>query len=73
MAVSLIRWRLRDPGENDNRVRWTKVHRVSLHAADLTACHQLIPEHPYMVDRDDQIPAAADRCKRCENADHTER
>lgn len=66
-----IRWRLNDPAE-ERAVRWSRVHRVSLHADDLTACHLLIPEHPYMVDRDDDIPEAAPRCKRCLNPDHRE-
>ncbi len=65
--ASKLRWRLNDPSE-ENRQRWTKVHLVSFHANDLTACHMLIPEHPYMVDYDDQIPADADRCKRCATA-----
>jgi hypothetical protein len=71
MARTLVRWRLNDPGE-ENRVRWSKVHTVSLHADDLTACHILIPEHPYMEDRDDQIPSDAERCKRCQTPDHRE-
>jgi hypothetical protein len=63
-----IRWRLNDPAE-EARQRWTKVHHVSIHADDLTACHIIIPEHPYMVDRDDQIPTGAALCKRCEHSD----
>jgi hypothetical protein len=66
--VALIRWRLNDPAD-EWRQRWTRVHRVSFHAADLTACHIVIPESPYMVDRDEQIPTGAPHCKRCERGE----
>jgi len=69
--MNLIRWRLNDPAD-EWTTRWTKVHRVSLHANDLTACHMAIPEYPYMTDRDDQIPEDAPRCKRCAKPDHRE-
>jgi hypothetical protein len=62
-----IRWRLNDPGD-ENRQRWTRVHRLSAHAEDLTRCHIIIPEQPYMVDRDEQIPDGALACKRCATA-----
>jgi len=67
MTSDRIRWRLNDPAE-ENRQRWTKVHRVSFHAADLTACHILIPEHAYMVDRNEWIPDDAPECQRCKAA-----
>lgn len=59
-----IRWRLNDPAE-ENRQRWTKVHRVSVHASDLTACHIIIPENAYDVAYDEWIPDDAIECKRC--------
>jgi len=65
MTTKRLRWRLNDLGE-ENRVRWTKVHRVSFHAEDLTVCHRLIPSHPYMMDADDDIPSGAPVCKQCE-------
>lgn len=67
MTYTMIRWRLNDPAK-ENRQRWTKAHRVSFHASDLTACHQRIPEHPYMMDTDDQIPADWPACQRCQAA-----
>lgn len=66
-----IQWRLNDPTE-ENRQRWTKVHTVSLHYDDLTACHIKIPEFPYDARRDEWISEAAPRCKRCANPDHRE-
>jgi hypothetical protein len=69
--MELVRWRLNDPAE-ENRQRWTRVHRVSIHAADLTVCHIVIPEHPYMLDADGQIPTGADRCKRCDRGNGIE-
>lgn len=63
MTIARIRWRLNDPAE-DNRVRWTKVHHVSVHNADLTVCHRIIPQ-AYMTDYDEQIPADAPVCTRC--------
>ncbi len=72
MTPNIIRWRLNDPSE-ENRQRWTKVHRVSLHSGDLTACHRVIPDHPYMMDRDEWVPDGAPRCRACEHADHRER
>ena len=59
-----IRWRLNDPAQ-EWRQRWTKVHRVSFHANDLTVCHILIPEFPYDSEHDGQIPVDAIKCKRC--------
>jgi hypothetical protein len=70
-VIETIRWRLNDLGE-ENRVRWTKVHRVSIHANDLTACHMIIPDQPYMADRNDQIPDGLPMCKRCLRPDHRE-
>jgi len=64
-----IRWRLNDPAESTNSNRWSRVHIVSFHADDLTRCHARIPYAPYMVDRDDQIPADAPACKRCASVD----
>lgn len=66
MATKFVRWRLNDPGEEE-RPRWTKTHVVSFHAGDLTACHIIIPEHPYMMDWDDQPPMGDPSlvCKRC--------
>lgn len=69
--MSIVRWRLNDPAE-ENRQRWTKVHTVSLHAEDLTACHIIIPEHPYMADWNEHVPDGAERCKRCASPDHRE-
>jgi hypothetical protein len=63
-----VQWRLNDLGE-ENRQRWTRVHRVSFHAEDLTRCHIVIPEHPYMMNRDEWIPTDAPRCKRCAAVD----
>jgi len=71
MTPSLIRWRLNDPGV-EWRQRWTKVHRVSLHAEDLTACHRVIPDMAYMTDRNEEVPSDAPRCRACEQADHRE-
>ena len=57
---------------------WSKVHRVSLHAADLTACHRTIPAvilepaRAYMLERGAAIPAEAPRCRQCEAPDHRE-
>lgn len=71
--MNTIMWRLHEPFiESGHRRRWTKVHRVSMHASDLTACHMLIPEHPYDVARDEWIPADAPLCKRCLHPDHRE-
>jgi hypothetical protein len=66
-----IQWRLNEPIEANGQ-RWSKVHTVSLHADDLTACHIKIPEFPYDARRDEWIPEAAPRCKRCANPDHRE-
>lgn len=63
-----LRWRLNEPIE-PNSYRWTKVHRVSVHAENLTACHTIIPEHPYDVAYDEWIPADASRCKNCERGE----
>lgn len=64
MKRTLISWRLNDPAD-EWRQRWTKVHLVSVHAEDLTACHLEIPRYPYDVARDEWIPTARPRCKRC--------
>jgi hypothetical protein len=69
--MTTIRWRLHEPTEGRAQ-RWTRVHTVSIHADDLTACHMPIPARPYMVDWDDQIPEGVARCKRCANPDHRE-
>lgn len=66
-TTKTVRWRLNDPAE-ENKQRWTKTHKVSFHASDLTACHQLIPEYPYMMDTDDQIPQDWPVCKRCQTS-----
>jgi len=62
-----IRWRLNDPAV-EWRQRWTRVHVVSRHASDLTACHRLIPEHAYVEERNADIPGDAPRCRRCVSA-----
>jgi len=64
MERRTIRWRLNEPTELNSQ-RWSKVHKVSFHNADLTACHQRIPEHAYDVAYDEWIPADAPQCKRC--------
>lgn len=66
-----VQWRLNDPGE-ESAQRWTKVHRVSLQADDLTMCHMRIPEHPYMMDFDEDVDPDAPVCKRCQSPDHRE-
>lgn len=71
MKREFIRWRLNGLAE-ENRQRWTKVHVVSIQDGTLTACHMRIPEHPYMEDRDDQIPAGLDICKRCQSPSYNE-
>lgn len=67
MTPDRIQWRLNEPTE-EARPRWTKVHRVSVHAADLTVCHIKIPDQPYDTNRNEWIPAAAPTCKRCDRA-----
>ena len=68
MEHDLVRWRLNDPAD-EPRQRWTKVHKVSMHAADLTVCHQLIPDFPYMRDDTIHVPSDAPRCKNCERGE----
>jgi hypothetical protein len=64
VRYAYVQWRLNEPIE-ENSQRWTKVHRISRHADDLTACHIKIPEHPYDTHYDNWIPEGAPRCKRC--------
>lgn len=46
------------------RARWTKVHYVSFHAEDLTACHRSIPAE-YAVERLTAVPDGAHICLQC--------
>jgi hypothetical protein len=59
-----IRWRLHEPTER-NTYRWSKVHRLSVHAGDLTVCHRIIPAHAYDVAYDEWIPDDAPECTQC--------
>jgi len=60
----LIRWRLNDPAEEDV-VRWTRVHRVSFIHPGKTLCRLRIPDLPFDLNRNDEIPVEAPRCKTC--------
>lgn len=59
-----LRWRLNDPAE-ENRERWTRVHRAIGDMSPKALCGVAIPEHPYMADYNADIPDGAPDCRSC--------